>query len=309
MPKKDNKINVQSEIIEALAKKTTLNMWQISNEKNLYYSTVHKAVKTLQKEGTIQPGKPELSEKGGKTTPYRLTFRGFIKYLSSNPELRASITGPDIIDPLRKGESIEAYNERHEKEKEQHMKELEKITQFLETYGKVLDYALFKETSWLKDHYGHHVFDAILENARVIDVFQPFPSDAKQLIKHYHQVMNALKKQRGQMIRTPELQHKIKRTIVQGEIVETDYYDPLAEIDEKLKETELSLEILSRKEEEWWKRSFAAHFADWFQVLSGKGDMQNEALHGFFKQVAETNKKLEVEPAEKAAEIFRGSAV
>ena len=106
------------------------------------------------------------------------------------------------------------------------------------------------------------------------------------------------------------MQHKIKTiTVIEGKTVETDYYDPLAEVNEELRNAEESLKILRSQENKWWSMGFAARFAERYQISEGKGDMHNEALHMFFEQVADHFRHLEVESSENMAKVFRGSTV
>ena len=74
--------DAQSDIIACLAENNPLNMWQIKKQTNLYYSSVHKAIKAFLLRRIIQPVKSVASQKNVKTILYSLTFKGFILYLS-----------------------------------------------------------------------------------------------------------------------------------------------------------------------------------------------------------------------------------
>jgi DNA-binding Lrp family transcriptional regulator len=291
-------------ILNALAVKP-MTKWELKQKTKLEYPRVHEAISLLENDGYAKAFDTIISQRGREMKLYGLTFKGVVAYLAS-----ILIIEPAGIDPLRKGESIEAFRERHEKEKELYLKELEKITRFLETYGKVLDYAIFKEIRWLADRYGHYLFHDILDIAKLVNALQPFPSGAMQLIKQSQKQMNELKKQKWLLLREPELKEKIKTTITEeGKIVETDYYDPLAEVNEELRNAEEQLKILRSQENKWWSMGFAARFAERYQISEGKGDMHNETLHKFFEQVADHFRHLEVESSEKMAKVFRGSTV
>ena len=290
-------------ILNALATKPMISTWELKQKAKVKYPRAHEAISLLEKEGYAEVYDTIRSQRGLDMKLYGLTFKGVVAYLAS-----ILIIEPAGIDPLRKGKSIEAFRERHEKEKELYLKELEKITRFLETYGKVLDYAIFKEIRWLADRYGHNIFHDILAIAKLGNALQPFPSGAMQLIKQSQKQMNELKKQKWLLLREPELKEKIKTTITEeGKIVETDYYDPLAEVNEKLRNAEEQLKILRSQENKWWSMGFAARFAERYQISEGKGDMHNEALHEFFKQVADFFRQLEVKDSENMAEVFRSS--
>jgi len=289
-------------ILNALAVKP-MTKWDLKQKTKLEYPRVHEAISLLENDGYAKAYDTITSQRGREMKLYGLTFKGAVAYLAS-----INLEPPDKLIPLAPGESLEAYREKREKEKQQYLRELEKITQFLETCGKVLDYAIFTEIRLLADRYGHDIFHGILDIAELVNALQPFPSGAMQLIKQEQKHINELKNQKWQILREPELQHKIKNiTVAEGKTVETDYYDPLAEVNEELRNAEESLKILRSQENKWWSMGFAARFAERYQISEGKGDMHNEALHKFFEQVADHFRHLEVESSEKMAKVFRGS--
>ena len=289
-------------ILQALATKP-MTKWDLKQKTKIEYPRVHEAISLLENDGYAKAYDTITSQRGREMKLYGLTFKGVVAYLAS-----INLEPPDKLIPLAPGESLEAYREKREKEKQQYLRELEKITQFLETYGKVLDYTFFKEIRWLADRYGHDIFHDILGIAELVNALQPFPSGAMQLIKQKQKHINELKNQKWQILREPELQEKNKTTItVEGKIVETDFYDPLAYVNEKLKSEEEDLKKLRSQENKWWSMGFAARFAERYQALEGKGDMRNEALHEFFKQVTDHFRQLEVEDSENMAKVFKGS--
>ena len=110
------------------------------------------------------------SQRGRELKIYGLTFKGVVAYLASiklEPQTNSYLSR--LANRLKPTEK---------KEKQQYLRELEKITEFLETYGKVLDYAIFKETRWLADRYGHFIFHDVLDIAKLVNALQPFPSGA-----------------------------------------------------------------------------------------------------------------------------------
>ena len=75
-------------------------------------------------------------------------------------------------------------------------------------------------------------------------------------------------------------------------------------ITKDLSDAEEMLIVLRGQENKWWSMGFAARFANEFYSEKGEGNMRNEVLQGFFAQVAEHYRRLEVEPAEKMSQIF-----
>ena len=241
------KIDAQSIIIKALAEKKALNMWEIKEQKHLFYSTVHKAINALQKEGIVEPVKSQISEKGGTTTLFSLTFQGFVSYLASQPEL----WHPNEIGTIR---DAEVLKKKQEKKKE----EFSKLLAITQSYGELLNYAIFKEIRWLTERYGPYLLHDVVDVARLVEA-----SGAMELIERYRRKLNQAMKEKQKMLREPEFQRKVKMSTVQdGKTIETSYYDPVAENDQEIQDAERCLEILLRKQTEWWKRMFAARLAE-----------------------------------------------
>jgi hypothetical protein len=309
-------------LLKELASKP-MTKWELKQTTKIEYPRVHEAISLLENDGYAKPLDTITSKRGRDMKLYGLTFKGAIAYLSSIciieqciienqtvPETDAPnkiIIEPSTIDPLRKGESIEAFKERHKKETEQYLQELENITVFLETYGKILDYPLFKETRWLKERYGHHFIKALINEAKLVNTLQPFPSSAMQLIRHTQKEVSDLRNQKWRLLREPDLQEKTETKIIEeGKVVETDCFDPLSNVNEQLSRAEERLKILREKENKWWSMGFAARFAEEHCFQKGKGDMHNEALCRFFEQVADHFRQFEVEPSEKMTKVFSG---
>ena len=309
-----------NKILNKLASKP-MTKSELKQTLNIEYARVSESISLLEKDGYAITLDTLTSKRGKDMKLYGLTFKGTVAYLSSisildknetenntepkNSEPNKIIHEPSQISPLQKYETIEAYKQRQEKEKEKYQKELEKIEAFLETYGKILNYPLFSEIRWLKEKYGNNLFKSLIRQAKIINDLQPFPLGAMLLIKSTQKQVNDLRNQRWLILRQPELQNKIQTKIIEGDkIVETDLYDPLADVTENLNEAEETLKILRTQENKWWSMGFAARFANEFYQQRGEGDMGNEILQGFFAQVAEYYRRLEVEPAEKMTQIF-----
>jgi predicted transcriptional regulator len=165
--------------LDALTSKP-MTKWELKQKTKLKYPRVHDAISLLENDGYVKVFDTLTSRRGREMKLYGLAFKGVMAYLAS-----ISIVKPSMSNPLRDGETIEAYKERHEKEEKLYFKELEKITRFLETYGTVLNHAIFTEIRWLADRYSHHIFHDILDIAKLVNAFQPFPSGAMRLIKQF----------------------------------------------------------------------------------------------------------------------------
>ena len=118
------KKNVRKEIIITLAQQGPLGKYQIKQKTGLNYPSIHKAIDSFVVEGSVGIVDTVLSEKNVKINIYALTFKGTLKYLSRS------------------------YRESH-KEFEQPE---EKLIQFIERQGVLLNYPLFQEFRWLYDH-------------------------------------------------------------------------------------------------------------------------------------------------------------
>ncbi len=264
-------------------------MWEIKEQKQLFYSTVHKAINALQKEGLVEPVKSQMSEKGVTTTLFGLTFQGFVRYLASQPELWY----PNEIVSVRE---VEALKKKQAKKKEDFSRLLE-ITQ---SYGELLDYAIFKEINWLTERYGPYMLHEVMDVARLVEA-----SGAMELIERYRIKLNQAKKKKQKLLRELEFERKAKMSIQDEKTVEAMYNESIVEIDQEIQDAERCLEILLRKQADWWKRMFAVRLAERILASPAKGDMHNEALYLLFKQVADKIRELEVQQAEDAAEVFR----
>jgi hypothetical protein len=294
------------EILNKLASKP-MTKWELKQAANIVYTRVSESISLLEKHGYAITLDTLTSKRGKDMKLYGLTFKGVVAYLSSistlhenesennteseNNETNKIIHDPSSIRPLQKYETIEAYKERKEKEEEKCSKEFEKITVFLETYGKILHYPLFSEIRWLKEKYGHNIFNSLIGEAKIVNDMQPFPSSVMLLVKNTQKKVNDLRNLRWAHLREPE--HKIDKKNAE-----------LEDITERLKDAEEMLKILRAQENKWWSMGFAARFADEFCQDRGNGNMRNEILQGFFAQVAEYYRRLEVESAEKMTQIF-----
>ena len=288
-------------ILKALASKP-MTKWELKKEAKMEYSRVHEAISILENEGRVKAFDSIISQRGRDMKIYGLTFKGTIAHLAFQQLEPPTRTG-------KPGESVEDFKQRCIHEEEAYKKTLEKLIHFLESQGTLLDYALFKEARWLRSRYGDHVFPEILEIARLIEDLQPFPDGAMQLIKNSRKELGALKQRKWAMLRDAELREKRDVLIMEdhgeGKTEEKESFDPFVEVNKQIAVVEQRLAILLQKENEWWRRGFAARFAERFSHYPITGDTHNEALNKLFKKVADDIRSLEIESLESMADVFK----
>jgi DNA-binding MarR family transcriptional regulator len=289
--KQQGRIDAQSEVINALAEKKELNMWEIKEQKQLFYSTVHKAVKALQKQGLVEPVKSQKSQKGVKTTIFSLTFKGFIGYLASQTESWR----PNVIAPIGDAEQLKRSQEKKNKK-------LSKLLGITEAYGELLNYAIFREIRWLTERYGSKLLHEVLNIARLVEA----SPGAVEHVERYRKELDQAKREKQRLLRNPDPQNKGKESIVQnGKTVKTSSHDPVEEANIRIRYAELSLKKFLQAQNDWMKQSFAARLAQRILVFPAEGDMRNEALYMLFKQVADEFREAWVEPIEDMAHVFK----
>lgn len=290
-------------VINALAA-GPMTKWELKHRTKLEYSRVHEAVSLLERDGRVKVYDIVVSKKGREQKVYGLTFKGVIAHLASTV-----LKPPEQIVPLKSGQTIEDIKQRFESEREAYQKQLEQIAAFLERYGKILNYELFREVRWLMERWRFAIKD-IVEIAKFIEFFRPTPKGFMKLHEDIRNQLVKLKRERWEMLRNPDKPEPIVFKIQHEGIVEEERFDPLKDIEEDIKDLEKRLETIIQEEEHLWRRSFTARFAERYQYykpIEGK-DMHNEALQELFKQTAEEIKRLEVEPLEKMADLFKGPA-
>jgi hypothetical protein len=223
-----------------------------------------------------------------RTSLFGLTFKGFIIYLSKSPKLRE-------VQPSSSFEETEnQIKTRHRQETTALSEETKKLTENIESNGTFLDYPIFKEIRWLVQRHRSIIWE-ILETARFIGVHPPFTLDAVSLIEQTEAEIKRL---------------EIEKTMLDNQVIQRafrkDQPDNLFELNErKLGYAKQNLINLSQLENELWRRDFTKYFAYRCQYLVGIKNMRNDRLAVFFKQAAEKG-KLEVDPAEKMANLFSG---
>jgi DNA-binding MarR family transcriptional regulator len=288
--KRQGRIDAQSEVINALAERKELNMWEIKEQQQLFYSTVHKAVKALQKEGLVEPVKSQKSQKGVKTTIFSLTFKGFIRYLASQTESWR----PKVIAPIGDAEQLK---KSQEKKKE----ELLKLLGITKANGELLNYAIFREIRWLTEHYGSKLLHEVVDIARLVEA----SPGAVEHVERFRKELDQAKREKQRLLRNPRLQNKARSMVQNGKTVKASSRDPVEEVNIRIRYAELSLKKFLQAQNDWMKQSFAARLAQRILVFPAEGDMRNEALYMLFKQVANEFREAWVEPIEDMAHVFK----
>ena len=268
------------------------------------YPRVHEAVALLERYGHVKVFDKLTSSKGREMNVYGLTFKGVVAYLASLKPQR-----PQGIHPLGPGETVESVKEKYDAEKEAYQKQLKEIAAFLERYGRLLNYPLFKEIRWLMERWKFVVED-LLEIAKLIEFYKPVPKFFIQYIENMEKNLAKLKREKWEMLRNPQMRTPVITKIQEGKTVKKEQNDPLKRVEEEIQLLEEALPVLRQKEEELWKRSFTSRFAELYggYKLAKEKDTHNKALHELFIKTAEEIRRLEVEPLEKMAMLFKGSA-
>jgi DNA-binding PadR family transcriptional regulator len=147
----------QQKIINALIKNPELGQYKMPKETKLSYRTILRTLKPLETEGIIKQIRTEPSKKGGKEKKiYSLTLKGTLIYLKSiTPKLDDYLVENNIIHyTLSKANEIIT-------KKIQPLK-LNTIENFLENFGKEQNLPIFKQITWLREHYGIEGFRAVV---------------------------------------------------------------------------------------------------------------------------------------------------
>jgi hypothetical protein len=282
------KIDAKAETIACLAEQGPLNMYQIGKQTKIQYSSVHKAVNVLISERTIQELKTVKSQKNRSTRLLGLTFKGFMLYLLSYPKL------PNVEPLSSQNEEPKQIYERYRKIYSAIWEEIKRLLKIMESNGNLLDYAILKEIRWLAKK-NITIPWVILETADSICSHPPFTLDANSLIDKTQTGIRRLESEKT----------SLDNPVIRKAFSEDQYDNPFELNQRKLEHARQNLRSLLQLEDELWRRDFAKLFACRFQYLVGVKNMKNKELGVFFKQVAEKG-RIEVEPAEKMANLFSG---
>lgn len=277
-------------IVQALAAFGPMNRWLLKEKTGLAYPRVYEGVTRLKNDGYVQIFREELSEKGMIIKIYGLSFKGALAYLAS-----ISLDPPSRIG--KSGEPTEDLENRYVRGKKAYLEEVKKLTRVVESYGQLLDYAIFKQIRWLAERYSLLIYNLILKVAQPLSSSPPLVGGLKKRKRE-------LEREREKLQKHPWLPKKLMLFSTsespKGQIEEVEI-DFLAEIDEKLKQVEMEMEVVRKAENKLLKQRFAVEFFRKIAILPGKGKMRNETLHVLAKELLE-KKKREITPLEKVVQ-------
>jgi hypothetical protein len=198
LPRK--RIDARGQVLVLLAEKGPLNMWSIKKEGKMVYSTVHKAVDSLEQDRLIVSVGTVNSEKGGKTKLFKPSFRGFLRYLASYPDVFTPVRSVTPAETsfftnyaafrdygaaagrYRKSEPDfrEELKKVHGKQRKRFLDDVKKLAGILERNGKPFAYPLFAECRALEKHFSSSIYGDFLDVARTTHAYSPFRVPAKK---------------------------------------------------------------------------------------------------------------------------------
>jgi hypothetical protein len=317
-PKKGTKKkDAKSQVLACLAEQGPMNMYEIGKRSSLHYSSVHGSVNILSSGRYVQVERSLKSKKNSKIFEFGLTFKGFVTYLAN---LKLDFSGfflPDSevnwAEQLSKGyideqnkwlkrigvetiiieasstkvDLLRVYNELRNAL-------FSGLVKVMESNGARLDYPIFAHARWLAEKHTPVIWEIVM-TASVICVHPPFNLDAVALIEQTEAEIRGLESKKT----------RLNDPVIRRAFPEDQPDNPFELNDKKLGYARQNLNNLLHLEDELWRRDFAKYFAYRSQYLVGIKNMKNEELAVFFKQAAEKG-ILEVEPAEKMANLFSG---
>jgi DNA-binding PadR family transcriptional regulator len=152
----EHKIKPELKIINALIKNKELEQYKMPKETKLSYRTILRTLKPMENEGYVNEPRTERSKKGGKEKKiYTLKFKGALTYLSSiKPQPEDYLIKDRICYTLEKNNKIimEKFKPLT----------IDTITSSLENLGNKIDFPIFKQINWLKEHYGLDIFRVLV---------------------------------------------------------------------------------------------------------------------------------------------------
>lgn len=161
MANKKNSIKPEILVLRAFIKNKELNQYRIAKETRLSYRTILRTLKPMESQGFLKFVRTEPSSKGSIDSKiFGLSFKGAIACLNSykpstndfevNGRFQYSL---DKVNAIIK-DKIQPYN-------------LLDIANMLKNVGKDLNFSIFEQIDWLKEHYGEDVFRVIITAAGV----------------------------------------------------------------------------------------------------------------------------------------------
>ena len=156
MVNKKNSIKPEIQMLRAFIRNKELNQYRIAKETRLSYRTILRKLKPLERQGFLKFVRTEPSSKGSIDSKiYGLAFKGALACLKSyKPSTNDFEVNGRYIYSLDKviviiKDKIQPHN-------------LMDIANMLKNLGKDLNFPIFEQIDWLKEHYGEDVFRAII---------------------------------------------------------------------------------------------------------------------------------------------------
>ena len=149
-------IKPEIQVLRAYVRNKELNQYRIAKETRLSYRTILRTLRPMESQGYIRFVRTEPSSRGSIDSKiYSLSFKGTVACLNSykpstndfevNGKIQYSL---DTVNAIIK-DKIQPYN-------------LLDIANMLKNVGKDLNFPIFEQIDWLKEHYGEDVFRAII---------------------------------------------------------------------------------------------------------------------------------------------------
>jgi len=161
MANKKNSIKPETQVLRAFIRNKELNQYRIAKETHLSYRTILRTLKPMESQGYIRFIRTEPSSKKSiERKIYSLTFKGAAaclnSYKPSNSDFEVNGRTQISLDKINTiiKDKIQPNN-------------LLDIANMLKNAGKDLDFPIFEQIDWLKEHYGEAVFRAIIIAAGV----------------------------------------------------------------------------------------------------------------------------------------------
>jgi len=170
MANKKSLIKPEIQVLRAFIRNKELNQYRIAKESRLSYRTILRTLKPMESQGYIRFVRTEPSSKGSIDSKiYSLAFKGAVACLNSyNPSTNDFEVNGKIQYSLDKVNAII-------KNKIQPNNLLD-IANMLKNLGKDLNFPIFEQIDWLKEHYGEDVFRAIISAASVAEERDKLPN-------------------------------------------------------------------------------------------------------------------------------------
>jgi hypothetical protein len=154
-------IKPETKILKALTKNPELQQYHMPKETGLSYRTILRTLKPMETDDLIKQIRTEPSKKGGKEKKiYNITFKGFLTYLNSiTPQQKDYLIKNTYYYSPKKSTEIMIQNMQP--------LTIDAIVTLMENLGNQINLQIFKQLSWLREHYGLDTLRAIVLAARL----------------------------------------------------------------------------------------------------------------------------------------------